>query len=152
MNLYQMFKTNPSLESEGILVEYGMNAAGLPIRIRVGRSGGSNSRFSKGLEKATRPHRRAISSGTIDNSLAEQLYREVFAEHVVLGWENVELADGTPLPYSHDNAVKLLNELPDLYADLKEQASNAALFREELRSSDLGNSGPSLNTDSIAEG
>jgi hypothetical protein len=148
MSLYKLFKTNENLETDGIWIEYGTTAAGKAIRIKVARAGGHNSRFAKALEKATRPHRKALQVGSLDNATADRLFREVFADTVVLGWENVEGPDGQELPFSRENVLKLFSDLPDLFNDLREQANNAALYREELREADLGNSGGLSSTDS----
>lgn len=143
MSLYKLFKTNQNLETDGIFIEYGTTPEGKPTRIKIARSGGANKAFSKALEKATRPHRKAIQNGLLDNATADRLFKDVFAETVVLGWENVEGPDGSPLPFTRENALKLFDDLPDLFADLREQAGNVALFREEVAEADLGNSGRS---------
>lgn len=148
MNLYNLFKTDENLETDGIWIEYGETVDGQPIRIRIARAGGKNKAFTKALEKATRPHRKAIQTGSLDNATADKLYREVFVDTVVLGWENVTDAAGNPLEFNRENALKLFIDLPDLFQDLREQAANAALFREELLEEDLGNSGRSSSTDS----
>lgn len=146
MSLYKLFKTDQNLETDGIFIEYGTNSEGKPIRVKIARAGGSNKAFSKALEKATRPYRKAIQSGLLDNGTADRLYKDVFADTVILGWENVEGPDGKPLPFNRENVLKLFEDLPDLFTDLREQASNVALFREEVLEEDLGNSGKSSAT------
>lgn len=143
-NLYKKFKTNSKLEIEGIIAEYA-DGTDAPASFKLARAGGGNVNFAKAMERAGRPYRRAILSGNLDAKVAEKMYREVFAETVILGWSNVEGADG-PIAFSKDNAVKLLEDLPDLYADLREQANDASLFREEVLEAALGNSGQSLST------
>ncbi len=143
MSLYKLFKTDEHLETDGIWLEYGQNEKGEPIRIKIARAGGHNSAFSKALEKATRPYRKAIQTGLLDNKTADKLYKEVFADTVVLDWINVEGPDGKPMEFKRENVLKLFEDLPDLFADLREQANNVALFREEVREADLGNSGKS---------
>lgn len=148
MSLYKLFKTDENLETDGIWLEYGQNEKGEPIRIKIARAGGHNSAFSKALEKATRPYRKAIQTGMLDNKTADRLYKEVFAETVVLDWMNVEGPDGQPMEFKRENVLKLFEDLPDLFADLREQANNVALFRDEVREADLGNSGKSSSTGS----
>lgn len=143
MSLYKLFKTDENLETDGIWLEYGQNEKGEPIRIKIARAGGHNSAFSKALEKATRPYRKAIQTGMLDNKTADKLYKEVFADTVVLDWINVEGPDGKPMEFKRENVLKLFEDLPDLFADLREQANNVALFRDEVREADLGNSGKS---------
>lgn len=148
MNLYSQFKTDESLETEGVWIEYGETEDGKPIRIRIARAGGANQKFAKALEKATRPYKKAIQTGTLDNKTADRLYREVFVDTIVLGWENVQGPDGKDLEFTRENVLKLFADLPDLFTDLREQASSAAIFREELLEADLGNSGKSSSTGS----
>ena len=148
MSLYKLFKTNENLETDGIWLEYGQTADGKPIRIKIARAGGHNSAFSKALEKATRPYRKAIQTGMLDNKTADKLYKDVFADTVVLDWINVEGPDGKPMEFQRENVLKLFEDLPDLFADLREQANNVALFRDEVREADLGNSGKSSTTGS----
>ena len=141
MSLYKLFKTNENLETDGIWLEYGQTADGKPIRIKIARAGGHNVAFSKALEKATRPYKKAIQTGMLDNKTAE-----VFAETVVLDWINVEGPDGQPMYFNNENVLKLFEDLPDLFVDLREQSANVALFRDEVRETDLGNSGKSSAT------
>lgn len=151
--LYSMFKTNSKDEREGVWLEYGrtpktdQDPEGLPIRIKIARAGGKNTDFNKALEKATKPHRKAIQTGHISVETVEALYREVFVDHCIVGWENVAGAAGEMLPYTRPNVLRVLTDLPDLYEDLKGQANSLGLYREEEREADLGNSGRSLSTD-----
>ena len=149
MNLYQQFKTSGNLEREGILLEYGNNSQGVPICSRIARAGGSNERFNKRLEAIVKPYRRQIQTETIATEQVTKLMRRVYAETVVLGWENVELMDknpdgspaGTysPREFSVDACLELFEDLPDLYSDIVEQAQRAALFRDVIREADSGN-------------
>lgn len=148
MSLYKLFKTNENLETDGIWLEYGQTEKGEPVRIKIARAGGHNVAFSKALEKATRPYKKAIQTGMLDNKTADKLYKDVFADTVVLDWINVEGPDGQPMEFKRENVLKLFEDLPDLFADLREQANNVALFREEVREVDLGNSGKSSTTGS----
>lgn len=137
--LYSQFTTDTKLEREGILLEYGTARNGQPITIRIARAGGANAQYLKRMEALVKPYRRQIQTETIDGKVVEKLIRQVYAETVVLGWENVEDRDGNPLPYSRDNCLKLFDDLPDLFLDIQEQAQRAALFRAELREADAGN-------------
>lgn len=140
MSLYKTLKTAASLETEGITIQYGVDALGQPITITIARSGGANVTFAKALEAATRPHRKAIQLETLDNRVADRLYLEVFAKTVVLGWTNMRDEEDNLLPFNVDNVIKVLSDLPDLYSDLREQAGKAANFRLDRLESDLGNS------------
>jgi hypothetical protein len=140
MSLYKTFQTDTSLEKEGIILDYGKNSAGKTIAIRIARAGGSNVAYSRRMESKAKPFRRQIQNETIERALLTDIVQEVFAETVVLGWENVEDAQGKPLPFSKENCIKLFADLPDLWEDVQEQAQRAALFRVQVREDDAKNS------------
>lgn len=148
MSLYNLFKTDENLEKDGIWIEYGEASNGEPTRIKIARAGGQNTAFTKALDKATKPYRKAIQTGMLDDKTADRIYKDVFADKVVLDWMNVEGPDGKMMDFTKENVMKLFTDLPDLFADLREQAGNVSLFRAEVREADLGNSGKSLSTDS----
>lgn len=139
MSLYQQFKSDANLEKSGILLEYGFSKSGKPITIRIARAGGGNSAFTKRMEAKVKPYRRQIQTETIDTAIVEKLLREVYAETVVLGWENVEDADGNPLDFTAANCIKLFEDLPDLFKDIQEQSQRSVLFRAELLEGAAGN-------------
>jgi hypothetical protein len=139
MNLYTQFKSDSNLEKAGILLEYGFDKDGKPITIRIARAGGSNAAFTKRMEAKVKPYRRQIQTETIDTQVVEKLLREVYAETVVLGWDNVSDADGNPMQFSFANCVKLFEDLPDLFKDIQEQSQRSALFRAELLEAAAGN-------------
>lgn len=148
MSLRKTFKTNPTLEIEGVEIVVGISEDnGKPIAIRVSRMSRSNKRYTKALEAATRPHSAAIANETLDNELGNKLLREVFVDTVLLGWTNVLKSDltGNPkdkdeLPFSRENALALFDEMPDLYDDWEKRAKSAANFRDVERETNAGNS------------
>lgn len=154
MSLAKLFKTNPAMERDGILVDYGPNEE-LPLvdgahpqmRFKIARAGGANQAHNKAVERLIKPHKRTVQTGNLSNELAKSIDRAAWMETCLLGWENISL-EGEVLDFSKENAERLFNALPDLYADLREQSNNMALFREEVLEADLGNSGRSLSTDS----
>lgn len=142
MSLYKQFKTDTNLETNGIIIDYGST------RITIARAGGSNKRFGKVLDAKTRPVRRAIQTETLENEKFLDILRESYAEAIILKWETkideewkegIEGEDGELMPVNPANIVKTLKALPDLFTDLQEQASKAALFRQSLRDEDVKN-------------
>ena len=133
-NLFEMFGTDKALETEGIWYEFDKET-----KFRLARAGGANMRFAKALEAKTRPYRRQIENGTIDNDLANSLLREAFAETVLLDWKGVSGPDGVALEYSAANAVKLFEQLPDLFTELQNEATRLSNFRNEQVEADAGN-------------
>ncbi len=139
MSLYKQFKTDNSLEKEGILLEYGENSKGKPITIRIARAGGANKAYEKRMEIRVKPYRRQIQNEIIETALVEKIIKQVYAETIVLGWENVEDENGNDMEFSVENCLKLFDDLPDLFRDIQEQSQRAALFRQEVREADAKN-------------
>lgn len=138
-SLYKQFQTDAELEKTGLWLEYGPNSKGNEQRIRIARAGGANSQFQKRMEALTKPYRRQIQTEIIATEMVQKLIRQAYAETVVLGWENIEGPDGADMPFNVENCIKLFTDLPDLFADVQEQAQRAVLFRAELREADAGN-------------
>lgn len=139
MSLFDQFETNTDKEAEGVTVEYAPNKDGTIPTFTISRMGKSNKKYSKMLDKATKPYARQLQLGTLANETADKLFMGVFVKTVLRGWNNVYGRDGKPLEFTPENAEMLLTALPDLYDDLQEKAKSAALFREEEREADAGN-------------
>jgi len=139
MSLYKQFSTDKNLEKVGIVLEYGPNSKGEEIEIRIARAGGANKRYDTLLEVRLKPHRRQIQAETFSREQQEKIFLDVFAETVVLGWNNVEDADGNVMDFNKENVIKLFTDLPDLYEDVKAQSGKAALFRQQVLEEDAKN-------------
>lgn len=142
MSMYGQFQTDTSLESQGIVIDYGT------FRITIARAGGANKRFAKTLETKTKPFKRAIQTETMDNERGLEILRETYAEAVVLNWETkkdnvfvqgIEAQDGGILPFNKENVVFTFQSLPDLFTDIQQQAEKSALFRKFLQEQDAKN-------------
>ena len=142
-NMYSQFKTNEDLEQSGIVIDYG------DFRVTIARAGGANKRFAKLLEARTKPFRRALQTETMDPDKALEILRRVFSEMVVLNWETkidgkfkvgIEAPEGDKLlSFNANNIEQTLTNLPELFADLQEQSTKVALFRETIREESAGN-------------
>lgn len=136
MSLYQTFKTDTDLEQNGVVINYGPNSKGVDQKFWVRRAGGSNKLFSKLMATKMKPYRKALATETLAEGIAERVVREVYAESVVLKFEGIEVPDGNggfeDLPYSVENCLRLFNDLPDFFADLRDQCASVAIFREDL--------------------
>lgn len=139
MSLYKQFKTDKNVEKEGIVLNYGKNSKGEDIEIRIARAGGANVQYAKLLEAKTKPYRRQIQNETLDNDVAEKITKEVYAKAVVLGWSGVEDENGKELEFSFENCMKLFDDLPDLWTDIQQQSTKAALFRADILEQDAKN-------------
>jgi len=158
MSLKTQFKTDESLEVKGVVIQYGSS------RVRIARAGGANLAYKKSLEKEMKPHRRALAANVMENEQALPILQRVFAKHIVVDWNEECLVDGkrvwvrginpddagqgkvepeelaeSLLPLTPENVLLVFAELPELYADLQEQANGHALFREEVNEEAAGN-------------
>jgi len=159
-NLYDLFKMDADLEREGITINYGS------IKFLLARAGGSNTAFKKLFQAKAKKYRHQIDNKTMSDDAAELLMAQSYAEAIILGWwsrkedENgeavldksgeeqwvdtieVPTADGSSLKrvkYSVKECVKLLLDLPDLFADIQQMAGEAANYRKEVEEEDEGN-------------
>lgn len=133
-SIYSVFANDTSREQQGVTINLGETGS-----IQVARAGGSNVRFEKRLAELTKDHRRAIQNGLMDEKQAKQILAQVFAETVVIGWSNLTDQAGQPLPFTVDNAKKLLVDLPDLFTLIQQTAQDQTLFRQELLEGDAKN-------------
>jgi hypothetical protein len=123
--LYEAFGTVKTYETDGVTLDFGV------AKFRVRRAGGSNRRFLSTLSAKLRPHRRALSAGTLADEVAEDLQMEVYFETVVIGWEGVTDPAGNVLEYNLVNFKQVMKDLPDLWTTLREEADNLKNFQHD---------------------
>lgn len=134
MGLYKQLKTVPDFETNGVWIDYG------EFKIKIARAGGANKNFAKCAEKLSRPYRRAIQTGMISVDKAEEILLQVYAKSVILDWEDVTDENDKKLDFSEENVIKVMTDLPDLFNDIKNQASSPEIFRENIPEQDAKNS------------
>lgn len=128
MDLRKTFAADPVLEAEGIEVHLGAGAY-----ITLARAGGGNVRYEAAMRRLFAPHKRALANNTLDERTATDILQGAYAEAVVIGWRGVEL-DGQPLPYSVENARRVLREFPEIWRIVQDEATRFSNFRaEEIR-------------------
>jgi hypothetical protein len=131
---YDIFETSKNLESgQGITLKY----PGFSIVIH--RAGGSNKKFALALSQKMKPYRQQFERGIMDDETSARILIEAYAESVVVGWKDVKDRAGKNIPFNKENVIKLFTDLPDLFNDVKEQAANVAIFREEQEKADEKN-------------
>lgn len=143
--LYAQFATDPEIEKKGIELIFKMPKDQPDIYFRIARAGGGNAQFQKRLDVLCKPYRRQIQTETIAQETMDDIMRQAYADTVVLGWGKIpkdkngrELPrvdgvipgpDGNDLQFNRDNALQLMTDLPDLFADFQQQAQKVSLFR-----------------------
>lgn len=137
--LHKQFETDPQLEKKGVWVSYEGEDDEPPSKFLIARAGGANVDYTKAMEREAQPIRRKLQNNLVSQAALRKLNIKVFAETVILGWENVTDKNGTKLEFTPENVVKLFTELPDLFDDVQEQANRAALYRKSLQELDAKN-------------
>jgi hypothetical protein len=125
-SMYTHYETDKDCEVNGVWIDFG------DFKFRLARAGGSNKRYATVLAAAAKPHTRAIENKTISPEKSQEILRDVFAKTVVIGWEDVKDREGNELTFSYENCVALFTELPDLFADIQEEAAKLANYRLEV--------------------
>jgi hypothetical protein len=134
MGTYKTFESDSDLENNGVLLDLGDVG-----KFKIARAGGANKAYLKALNKHGAPYRAAIQAGSLDDNLALKIVQEVFAEAILLGWEGVTDRDGKPLVFTRENVLRIFNDLPDLFAAIRNFAENAAYYRKSVLAADAGN-------------
>ena len=141
MNLYEMYQTDTGKEcGKGVKLEF---PGGAKIWIR--RAGGQNTAYEKAIEAVMKPYRRQIRQNMLEEGKAQELEAVAYARGVILDWEGVTDESGNNLDCTEDNIVKLFTDLPDLFVEVKQQATDLSNFRREAQESDAKNSGKRSN-------
>lgn len=123
---YKNFKTDLVMETEGIWLDYG------DYKIRIARAGGQNMAYAKSVEKYAKKHKLALKNDTLDNDVQQALMVQVYADSIILAWEGVVNENDELMSFNRENVVKLLTDLPDLFADIRSSATSLQLFQKEL--------------------
>jgi hypothetical protein len=134
MSTYKKFKTDTKSECDGVILDFGEGE-----QYRIARAGGSNKAYLRAIEKTNRKYRRQIQLGILKEETSAKILRAIFSDTIVLGWEGVTGPSGEPLEFTRENAIKLFEDLPDLFDNIREAAADAALFRETITETDSGN-------------
>ena len=109
MGIYNTFGTDNGLEKNGVWMDVDGET-----RFLVARIGTSGSGYDKRLRVAAKPYRRLIENEKADLEVVRKIMTETFAKTALLDWRNVKDEEGNDIPFSKENAVKLLTELPEL--------------------------------------
>ena len=142
MGLYELFRTNPDLEKNGVEYE------GENFLITIARAGGANKRYARMLEQHSRPYRRALQTETLGNDKAMELLYMTYADAVIIAWktkvngewvEGIEGPDGELLPFTRDNVIMTFKQLPDLFLEIQEQSGKVSIYRQDILESEAGN-------------
>ena len=123
LDLKKEYAVDKNKEIEGVWQDFGSGA-----KMKIARIG--NSEYQKVFQKISKPHRKSIRRGTLADDVAEKLLVEAMAESILLDWEGVE-DGGVALPYTKENAIRVLLEYKDLRDQVTEIANEMESFKAE---------------------
>lgn len=141
-SLFKTFKTDSKLETEGVTFEIA------DTRVTMSKAGVGNPAYATAMTKRTQAHRRQISRGELSPEQELNILRQVYADSIILNWEirngdgwrqGIPAEDGSIRPFNKDNVVAVLTELPELFLELQNLASNFQNYRAETLEADSGN-------------
>lgn len=112
-------KTDPKLELEGVWITYDEDAAFKIARLR-------NPAALAAFQEKTR-----FLRGKLSEAKQTELMTEIIAEHVLLDWKNVNIG-GDPLPYTKENAMRVLVEYPVIRDFVMEESGRIENYLLEL--------------------
>ena len=152
VNPYKSYDMNPDKERDGVVVVENEH-----FRITGRRAGGKNVKFESVRDFKTKPHRRAIATGTLDKGTQDRLNAELAAETLVALWETNQSEDGgkTPkwvpntihdvesgeiVPYTEEVAVKTFLRYDELYEQFSRGCGDIENFLDKDQTeADVGN-------------
>ena len=131
MDFKKEFSTNKTFEETGVWVAIGEGG-----ELKIARAGSKKAlKYSREVAK---PHMAQITYGKLPDDVSDQLTIEVMAECILLDWKNMTY-DGKLLPYSKENAIKLLTEEQD-FRDMVSRISNERkTFQQQIEEAIIKN-------------
>jgi len=129
MSIYKQNKTNTTTENSGVWYEYGVNDDKSLQKFLLARAGNGNVKYAAAMRRISQKYSRALQMNALSEEVADKVSMEAFVDTVLLGWDGITDADGKVMTYSKPAAIKLLTDLPDVYAALRDFAGQAANFR-----------------------
>lgn len=134
--IYGAFGTDKKAEAEGRWVDFPANDDGTIPRVKLARMSANNPKFQARAEAVARDLQLDISLDLLTNEKARKPMLDLFDETIILGWENIQDAEGKNIP--RERARQCLEDVPDFYAALIEYAKAITTFRAEERTKEAG--------------
>ena len=124
-NLFRKFSTNKEMEQKGIWV--GIDDA----RFLIARAGGGNVNFQRVLSEKLRPLKKQLEARSLSDEESGKIITEVYAETVVLDWQNVEDDDG-PMECTRENIIRLFDGAPKVFTIIREESLEYTNYKDVL--------------------
>lgn len=138
MDFFAAYATNPALEQDGKDFDFGGG-----VTMRIARA--HNPKYTRILNKLYEAHKHTLELKDTPEQQAtaaetsHKIMAEVMSKSILLGWTGPVKYKGQDLPYSVENAKKLLL-IKDFQEDVAKRAANFHNFRFEIEEADAKNS------------
>lgn len=145
MDLFKAFHTDKRAEKEGrelVLVQpkaaEGTSPAVAKTALLIARKGNAN--YKAYLSRVLQENRAMLDTKTPEAEvLAQGIFRDAAARHLLIGWTGVEYKGAKNVPYSVEAARELL-EMDDFNTLVDNFASDMSNYRDEEVAKDAKNS------------
>lgn len=125
------FNTDSNKETDGVWE----NIKG--AWFKIARAGNDN--WDREYKRIPRRKRQQLENEELSDQESDELICSILAKTILVDWQGVADA-GKEIPYSVENAKKLLMKYPDFRAAIMECARDQKRFLDDTVSADVGNS------------
>lgn len=134
-SIYDIYETDTGLENAGVKVKLTENES-----VTVAAFG--NEKHLKMLDKLKKPLKQQYRHDRVDPKVDEDIHITAMAHHVLIGWDGIKDREGKDLPYSPENAIKLLSDprMKRFKATILEIATTAETFKRVEKEEEAKNS------------
>lgn len=132
--LDDLFASNEAAEEEGVWVDVSPT---IKLKIRAYSADAVNNL----REKLIKPFRTMIrAGGSIPEEQDKEIGRKVLAGAVIADWKGIKDAEGADVPYSAEEAYKVLSRLPKMVNFVIGISTDASMYKDEIEGDGVKNS------------
>lgn len=131
MGLYKAFETSKHLTETGAKCQFheAANEDGTIPTFIVARSHNSNQLFTRAVAEIYTPEfNKRMAANALEEGELEAANTKVMIQGNIIGWENIQDRDGSPLPFTRENLTRVLSDLPELVDRIRAFSANMANY------------------------
>jgi hypothetical protein len=123
MDIKKSFGTNKEAEQQGVWVDLDETT-----KLKIARGGNKANREL--VKKLLAPHKIALRNDKLPEHIIEDVGCKAMAQTILLDWQGMQ-EDGKNLPYTPENAERLLKDYPDFRDQVAQLSGEISLFQIE---------------------
>jgi hypothetical protein len=138
MNLFETYGSDKVKSEEGVWISLETKDLATPEQrkthscVLLARASSVNSRYRTELNKRMMKLRKGYRSiDKIPLDIQDQVITETLAKCVLLDWVNHRDRHGKTIPYSEQNAVQLMTQLPEYRDDISDLSAGNDFYQED---------------------